>query len=235
MGDRTNTIFGWVLFAGIIMLGLSAISSRWFHGGSPERPEQMGYAIEGVAEEGGDSGPDIGTLLAAATPEAGEKIFAKCIACHSIESGGPTGIGPNLYGVLGTPIGKHAAGFAYSSALVDVGGSWDYEAMDAWLKSPRGFANGTKMSFAGLGSAEDRANVIAYLHANGGGPAFPEPAAPEVTEEGDTAADAPGAGPGPVEGAEAGAAESAGGASMDQPVAGGGATANSGGAKIGGR
>ena len=59
--------------------------------------------------------------------------------------------------------------------------------MDAWLKSPRAFANGTKMSFAGLSSAEDRANVILYLRENGGGPALPEP---EVAEAADEAAPA---------------------------------------------
>ena len=120
----------------------------------------------------------------------------------------------------------HAAGFAYSSALKDKGGTWDYAAMDAWLANPRGFANGTKMSFAGLSKPEDRANVIAYMKANGGGPDYPAPAAP--AEE--AAADAPGAGEGPVEGAPVDGAEAAGAMSADQPVAAGNAATDTGGA-----
>jgi cytochrome c len=170
-----------------------------------------------VVEEGADEGPDLGTLLAAADPAAGEKVFAKCVSCHTVEQGGANGIGPNLYGVVGKPIGKHAAGFAYSSALADHGGEWTYENMDEWLANPRGFAPGTKMSFAGLSSPEDRANVIAYMHANGGGPAFPAPAAPEAAAENVEGADV---GPGAAEGAAADSAEAAGAMSMDQPVPG---------------
>ena len=183
MTDRFNTIAGWALAAGIVALGLSAVSSRSFHADKPERPEEMGYPIEGVVEEGAeDAGPDLGTLLAAADPAAGEAVFAKCVSCHTIEQGGANGIGPNIFGIVGKPIGKHVAGFAYSSALADHGGDWTYENLDAWLESPRGFAPGTKMSFAGLSKPEDRANVIAFLKSKGGGPEYPAPAAPAATE-----------------------------------------------------
>jgi cytochrome c len=152
----------------------------------------MGYPIAGVVEEGGaDQGPALATLLAAGSAEAGASVFAKCTSCHTIEQGGANGIGPNLYGVIGKPIGKHAAGFAYSDALPSKGGEWTYEAMDEWLKSPRAFAPGTKMSFAGLSSPEDRANVILYLHQNGGGPPFP--AAPAEGEAAGEAASTEGA------------------------------------------
>lgn len=183
MDDRFNTTAGWVLFAGVIALGLSAVGTRLYHADRPEAPEEGGYIIEGAAEEGSaDAGPSLATLLAAGDAAAGEKVFAKCTACHSIAQGGPAGIGPNLYAVIGTGIGKHAAGFAYSAALSGHGGNWDYESLDAWLKSPRAFADGTKMSFAGLGSAEDRANVILYMRENGGGPALPTPEAPAAEE-----------------------------------------------------
>lgn len=219
MDDRFNTISGWVLGAGIVALGSSIASGLYFHADKPEHSEKMGYFIEGAAEGGeGDAGYDLGTVLAAADPAAGEKLFAKCTACHTINSGGASGIGPNLYAVMGTPIGKHAPGFAYSSALSGHGGNWDYANMDAWLKSPKAFANGTKMSFAGLSKPEDRANIMAYLKANGGGPDFPAPAAGDAAPT-EGASDAPGAGPGPVEGEPASAAEAAGGASADQPVA----------------
>lgn len=207
MTDRFNTIAGWVLFSGIVGLGLSSLSSHLFQADKPHRPHEMGYPIEGVAEEGAaDAGPDLGTLLAAADPAKGEKVFAKCTSCHTINQGGANGIGPNLYGIVGASIGHHAAGFAYSSDLANHGGNWDYANLDAWLKSPKAFAAGTKMSFAGLSNPEDRANVIAYLKANGGGPDYPAPAAPAAAEGETAAADAAAA---PAEGEAAAAGEEA--------------------------
>lgn len=216
MDDRFNTAAGWVLFSGIVALGASIASGMYFHADDPEAVCVVGEACAAVDTLDVEEGPDLGTLLAAADPAAGEAVFAKCTACHTIAQGAPDGIGPNLYGILGKPIGQHAAGFAYSSALVEKGGEWTWENMDAWLESPRSFAPGTKMSFAGLSSAEDRANVMVYLASMGGAPPKPEPAAP-VAEEGD-ASDAPGAGPGAAEGADPSAVQAAGAMSADQPV-----------------
>lgn len=230
MDDRFNTTAGWVLFAGIVALGSSIASGLYFHADNPEHSEKMGYFIEGAAEEGegGADAYDLGTVLAASDPAAGEKLFAKCATCHTITPGGANGIGPNLNGVMGKPIAGHAPGFAYSSALAGKGGNWDYANMDAWLKSPKAFAPGTKMSFAGLGKPEDRAAMMAYLKANGGGPEFPAPKAPDAAAPAEGAAPVEGGGAGtavapgnsaPVEGQPATEAQAAGGASSDQPVA----------------
>ncbi|ATW02792.1 cytochrome c family protein [Sphingopyxis sp. BSNA05] len=187
--SNNNTIAGWVLAGGIAALGFSILSSKYFHAGQHERPEVMGYAIEGVESAGGgDTGPAIETLLQTADAAAGEKVFAKCAACHTINQGGANGIGPNLWDTMGKPHG-HVAGFAYSDALKSVPGNWDWAAMDAWLTSPRKYANGTKMTFAGLGKAEDRANLMVYLNAQGSNiplpppPAVEEPAADEAEAE----------------------------------------------------
>lgn len=195
MDNRNNTIAGWVLFAGICALGLSIGSGMLFASHNPEKP---GYLIEdaGGGEGGGAAAVPLPNLLAAADVAKGEAVFAKCAACHTINSGGANGIGPNLYGTMGEAIGQGKGGFAFSDALKNVGGSWDFEKMDHWLTSPRKFANGTKMSFAGLSSAEDRANLIVYLNAQGSN--LPLPAA-----EAAPAADAP------AEGADAAAADAA--------------------------
>jgi len=155
-----------------------------------ERPEPMGYEIAGVEAEGeggGAGGPSLATLLASADVAAGEKVFAKCTACHTINQGGSNGIGPNLYGTLGEEIAVGKGGFPFSDALKKVGGTWTFEQMDHWLTSPRSFASGTKMSFAGLSKPEDRANIIAYLNAQGSN--LPLPAA-DAAPAGDEAANA---------------------------------------------
>lgn len=180
MNDRTNTIFGWVLFSGIMALGLSILSGKYFHADAHEELEEPGYVIEAAEDEGSEeAGPDLGTLLASGDVAAGEKVFAKCTACHTVAQGGPNGIGPNLFGIMGKPIGQHVAGFAYSADLSGHGGNWSWENMDAWLKSPKAFASGTKMTFAGLSKPEDRANIMLYMESMGGAPAKPAPAAAE--------------------------------------------------------
>lgn len=190
MDNRNNTIFGWVLGAGIVALGLTSVSSKFFASHAPETP---GYAVEGAAGGAGGAaaGPAIETLLQTADAAKGEAVYAKCAACHTINAGGANGIGPNLYAVMGTAIGGHVPSFAYSDALKSHGGNWDWANMDAWLTSPRRFANGTKMSFAGLSSAEDRANLMVYLNAQGSNlplPAAPAADAAAAPAEGDAAA-----------------------------------------------
>ena len=202
MDDRNNTVAGWVLAGLGTVLGLSIVGGMVFHG---ERPEKMGYAIEGVEEAGGGGGAadvPIASLLPTADPAKGADVFKKCAACHTINQGGANGIGPNLYGTLGEPIGQGKGGFAFSDALKAVGGSWDFDKMNAWLTSPRKFANGTKMTFAGLGNAQDRANIIAYLNQQGSN--LPLPAAPAA---GAAAAPSPEAAAGKAETAAGNTAE----------------------------
>jgi len=123
--------------------------------------DEGGAATEATAEPEAD----LGTLLAAADPAAGEKVFGKCKSCHTIEAGGPNRVGPNLHNVVGNKVAAHSD-FAYSSAMSGLGGTWTYENLDHFLANPKAFAPGTKMTFAGLAKATDRAEVISYLRAN---------------------------------------------------------------------
>jgi cytochrome c len=181
MQDRFTTISGWVLFAGIIALGSSIVTGEAFHA---ERPETMGYPIEGVEVEGaeGEAAKPIAFYLASADAAKGEQVFKKCAACHNAEPGGPNALGPALYGVMGNPVAGHP-GFAFSPALKEKGGTWDWETMSQWLANPKKFAPGTKMTFAGLGNPQDRANVMAFLNSRDSSP-LPIPAAPaEPTDD----------------------------------------------------
>jgi cytochrome c len=176
MDDRFNTIAGWVLFAGIVALGSSIVAGEVFHS---ERPEKMGYPIAGVQEEGAGTAAaeqPIEVYLAKADPAKGQQVFNKCAACHNADKGGANQLGPNLWDVIGEPIGQ-GKGFAFSDALSKKGGTWNWDNLSQWLTSPRNFAPGTKMTFAGLGDPQDRANVIAFLNSHSDAPK-PVPAAP---------------------------------------------------------
>ena len=176
MDDRFNTIAGWVLFAGIVALGSSIVAGETF---KSERPEEMGYPIEGVVQEGeggAEAEKPIAFYLATADAAAGEQVFKKCTACHNADQGGANALGPALYGVMGNPVAAHP-GFAFTDALKGKGGTWDWDTMSAWLASPKKFAPGTKMTFAGLSNPQDRANVMAFLNSRDSSP-LPVPAAP---------------------------------------------------------
>ncbi|MBY0519267.1 MAG: cytochrome c family protein [Sphingomonas sp.] len=193
MDIRTNTITGWILAALFVALGLGIVSGKLFHGG---RPEKLGYPIEGVVE-GGEGGaaavPDkpIAEMMASADPAKGADVFKKCAACHTIAQGGASGIGPNLWAIAGAQIAAKG-GFAYSDALKTAGAgkSWTFENLNDWLKSPRKFAEGTKMTFAGLANGEDRASVIAYLNAQGSNLPIPAAAPAAAAPAADAAAPA---------------------------------------------
>lgn len=178
MDNRSNIVAMMGLGAMIVALGATLVSSEFF---VSERPEKMGYVVEGVEEEAGagaaaEAPVAIASLLPTADAAKGAEVFKKCASCHTITQGGANGVGPNLYATLGEEMGKGKGGYAFSEALSGKGAKWDFENMNAWLTSPKAFAPGTKMSFAGLSKAEDRANLLVYLNAQGSN--LPLPAAP---------------------------------------------------------
>jgi cytochrome c len=95
---------------------------------------------------------------------AGEKVFAKCKACHVADED-KNKIGPTLKGVIGRTVGT-LEGYKYSPAMVEAGKGgmvWDDATLTGYLKAPKEVVKGTKMAFPGLKKDEDLANVIAYL------------------------------------------------------------------------
>ena len=102
-----------------------------------------------------------GSAFAAGDAAKGASVFNKCKACHS-DVAGKNLVGPSLFGVVGRAAGSEA-GYAYSAGLKALGYAWTEDKLDAWLANPKAVVPATKMTFAGLPNAQDRADVIAYL------------------------------------------------------------------------
>jgi cytochrome c len=104
-----------------------------------------------------------GAKLASLTGDAahGEKVFLQCKTCHTLEAG-KNMIGPSLHAIIGRHSGE-IPGFTYSAANKGSGITWTPEKLFQYLEKPQRIVPGTKMAFAGLSKAQDRADVIAYL------------------------------------------------------------------------
>lgn len=112
----------------------------------------------------------VAELLPKANAEGGQEAFKKCMACHTPDKGGPNKVGPNLYGVVGREVGKHA-GFAYSPAMASHGGNWTFEQLAKYLHDPKGAIPGNKMAFIGISDNAELADVLAYLRTLSDSPA----------------------------------------------------------------
>ncbi|PXA99836.1 cytochrome C [Nostoc sp. 3335mG] len=194
-----NKIMGAVLGTLMFVMGIGFLAEAIYH---PKEDNGPGYALPEpeVAEAGGaaEAAPEVplGVLLASASADRGADATRKCQSCHTFGEGEPAKQGPNLYHIVGASK-AHMEGFAYSDILQQQkaeGQVWSYENLNAFLTNPKAYAPGTKMSFAGVRSPEERADILAYLQTLSPDPVpFPaaEEAAPPAEEAGTPVEDAP--------------------------------------------
>ena len=165
-GLELNKIAAAILLASLIAMVVGFVANILY------KPKleiaQRGYQVEVSESSSSDheQAPeipvDIAQLMATANAEEGAKIIKKCVVCHSLEEGGGNKIGPHLWKIYGSAKAR-TEGFAYSKAMLALGGVWDNDNLYHFLNKPSKFVPGTKMSFAGLTKPQDIVNVIAYL------------------------------------------------------------------------
>ena len=171
-----NKIIVSVILAIILVFGINKIADVIFY---VEKPEKSAYQVDSVTtvasttttetnSVGSDSG-NIMALFASTNADDGAKVFKKCAACHSIAEGGANKIGPALWGVIGRKAGS-VPNYKYSKAMAAYSKNWSFEEMNGFLIKPKDWIKGTKMSFAGLKNAKDRASVILYMNKNSSTP-----------------------------------------------------------------
>ena len=97
---------------------------------------------------------------------AGEKVYERCAACHSLAW---DRTGPRHCGLFGRRAGS-VEDFAYSDAMKRSGVVWNDRTLDRFLADPPAAMPGTSMGYAGVADARERADLIAYLAEAGASP-----------------------------------------------------------------
>jgi cytochrome c len=167
-----NKILGALLGTCLALVALRIVAGAVF---APPALAKPGYDIAVKEEQpaqppgGAAAAVPIETLLASASVQAGQSASKVCLTCHNLAKGQGNKVGPDLFGVVGRPIASDP-GFNYSAALKATGGNWTFDALNKWLQNPRGDIPGSAMTFAGVPSEKQRADIIAYLNSNSDSP-----------------------------------------------------------------
>lgn len=177
-----NKILGATLACCLFVHSMHLFASWVF---APIEPAKPGFEIA-VREEAKPARVDVDAeapgpieaRLAGADADRGKSESKICMTCHTVEKGGPNKVGPNLWDVVGRALASEP-GFDYSAAMKAKGGKWTFDELDKFLDRPRSYIPGTKMTFSGLQSPRQRANLIAYLRSLSDNP-VPLPSLPSA-------------------------------------------------------
>jgi cytochrome c len=155
---QINKVLGTVLGTLLFLQAVRIVDAMFIPGKEPKRSSEVA-----LKEQPAASSAQLDSLLASASAERGGQIAKPCLICHNVEEGQGPKIGPDLYGVVERPVAS-VAGFNYSPGLKAKGGKWTFAALNKWLADPRADVPGTSMTFAGVSSEKQRADVIVYLN-----------------------------------------------------------------------
>ncbi len=177
-GFEINKIAGAILLAGLVALVTGKITDFLYHPQLSTEERGFSVATADTAIRGGavakEKAPEpevqLGTLMAAADFAKGKKLSKKCHACHTLNEGGHNKVGPNLWNIVNSQVAVDDT-YKYSSALKAKGGEWKFESLFKFLKKPKAYIKGTKMSFAGFKKPEDIAAILVYLRSLSNSPA----------------------------------------------------------------
>ena len=166
-GFEFNKVAGAVLSALLVIFGGRTIVDIALREHPPEKP---GWALPitepASAAPTKEAAPfdakQVLELIPKANADAGQDIFKRCMQCHTPQKGGPNLVGPNLWGVVGREVGKHA-GFPYSEAMKTHGGSWSSDQLANYIHDPKAAVPGNKMAFPGIKDNAQLADLLAYL------------------------------------------------------------------------
>ena len=165
-----NKIVAAILLVALLIVGIEKVSNIIFHVDKPKTP---GYTVEvkqvSATSASAETKIDISALMAMGDVATGEKIFKKCVACHSIVKDGKNKIGPALYNVVGRKVGM-IADYKYSKALMEYEKEWTFAELNGFLIKPAKWIKGTKMAYAGLKNPKERAAIILYMNNNADSP-----------------------------------------------------------------
>jgi len=154
-----NKIAGAILLVGIAAMVISKIGDILL----PETHFSVKDHAPVASTPSAPPKPDMtfAEAIAKADVATGKAQANKCIACHSLDKGGPNKVGPNLWDIVGRKKGSHE-GYAYSGAMKGAEGNWTYEKLYEFLKNPQAVVKGTKMSYR-MVRDDQRGAVIKYL------------------------------------------------------------------------
>ena len=167
-----NKIIAAIILAVLLFFGVGKLGDFIFY---VEKPKEPAYTVEAPvvkvasAQTASSGDIDIEKLFSLGTVKHGEKVFKKCVACHTIAKGGKNKIGPAIFGVLGRKSGS-VSNYKYSKALLAHGKTWGFEEINAFLTKPQAYIKGTKMAFGGISNEKDRASVILFMNSKSDNP-----------------------------------------------------------------